>query len=317
MPVFATIDVGTNSMKLFVGELSRGGSPDDPPEISTLAEDLEITRLGEGLSRSGRLSEVAMVRNADQLCSFVTQSRELGAQSIAAAGTMALREADNASEFVDRVRARCDIEIEVLPGAEEARLSFLAVLSGMGALTGRTGIFDTGGGSTEFIVGEGQDLWERFSLNLGVRVSTEEYLQDDPPTETEIISLRESLTDELQEAGQRMTTPAQELQGLVGMGGTATTLAAVKLGMTRYDPAAIRGTVLSRDEIERQIALYARLPLSARQEIAGLAPKRADVILAGACIVAAVLEQFGRDEFVVSERGLRHGLFFDRFVPAS
>jgi exopolyphosphatase/guanosine-5'-triphosphate,3'-diphosphate pyrophosphatase len=314
VPVFATIDVGTNSMKLFVGEVAEDATTETP--ILTLAEGLEITRLGEGLARDGRLSEAAIARNADQLCAFVNRARELGAHRIAVAGTMALRTAVNARDFVERARARCDIEVEVIEGEEEARLSFLAVSSGMGELAGRTCVFDTGGGSTEFMLGRERELLESFSLDIGVRAPTEEYLRHDPPLVTELAALRKSLASDLEEAGRRSVSPLDQVERLVGMGGTVTTLAAVQLGMTRYDPEAIRGTLLGREEIERQIALYARLPLPARQEIDGLAPKRADVILAGACIVAAVLERFDKDELLVSERGLRHGLFYDRFVPA-
>lgn len=319
MSVFATIDVGTNSMKLFVGEVpsEASGTGDAWPQVTRIAEGLEITRLGEGLAASGRLSEDAIARNAAQLCSFVNQARQHGATRIVIVGTMALREATNAAEFLERVRGRCDIDVEVLPGREEARLGFLAVLSGMRELPGRTCVFDTGGGSTEFMVARGQDLEESFSLNIGVRAPTEDHLLSDPPRNSELSSLREKIARDLRRAGETMSTPAASLDRVIGMGGTVTTLAAVKLGMTRYDPEAIQGTLLGRDELERQIALYARLPLLARQEIDGLAPKRADVILAGACIVAAVLDELKKSELIVSSRGLRHGLFYDRFASAN
>ncbi len=322
MPVFATVDIGTNSMKLLVGSVDASPQSSLEPRIRVCAEDLVVTRLGEGLAETGRLSEAAIERNLMQLDRMVEQARRLDARQIAVVGTMALREAANAEDFIERARADCGVEVEIISGEEEARLSFLGALSGLTNPASRVCVFDTGGGSTEFILGENRSLKAHFSINLGVRGPTERHLQHDPPLPVELAALRREVADQLDAVAGRWvecrgieaSRESPEGTRLVGLGGTVTTLAAVQQGLTRYDSERIRGTVLDRSEIERQILLYAGLPRSQRQEIDGLEPERADVILAGACIVAGILESMDQRELEVNDRGLRHGLFIDRFV---
>jgi exopolyphosphatase/guanosine-5'-triphosphate,3'-diphosphate pyrophosphatase len=197
--------------------------------------------------------------------------------------------------------------VEVVPGEEEARLSYLAVLSGLGAGEGRVVVFDTGGGSTEFIFGHGEEILERFSLDVGSRQPTEEFCKSDPVTESELAAMVASL-----EAGFERLAPGVDT--LVGMGGTVTSLGAVHHQMTVYDPDVIQGSVLTLVEVERQVKMYRSQTVEQRRETVGLMPKRADVILAGAAIVMTVMRKLGASELTISDRGLRHGLFYDRFV---
>lgn len=314
MPICAAIDIGTNSMKLFVGDTRTPASSSTGTQVvSPALEDLAITRLGEGLAATGLLSQAAINRNLEQLDRFVSRARAKGAVDFVVAGTMALREARNADEFVQAARERCGIEVEIIPGEEEARLSFLGVLTGLHTLAEMICVFDIGGGSTEFILGDTSSIAGRTSINLGVRRPSEEYLRSDPPTLSELEELRANVAESLARVG-KLLSQTGPVRRLVGIGGTITTLAAVQLGMKSFDPHRIRNTVVCREEVERQIELYARLPLKERQEIDGLAADRADVILAGACIVAEVFELLGLRSLSVSERGLRHGLFHDRFL---
>jgi exopolyphosphatase/guanosine-5'-triphosphate,3'-diphosphate pyrophosphatase len=313
--ICAAIDIGTNSMKLFVGDThapasSSTGSPTNFPVL----EDLAITRLGEGLAATGLLTQAAISRNVEQLERFVARARAAGAVDFVVAGTMALREARNAQEFVRAARERCGVEVEILPGEEEARLSFVGVLTGLETLDETACVFDIGGGSTEFILGDASAIASRISINLGVRRPSEEHLRSDPPTPSQLEELRASVRESLAQLPTLLSS-AESIPRLLGMGGTITTLAAVQRGMKSFDPKEIRNTVVTKEEVERQIALYARLPLKVRQGIEGLAPDRADVILAGACIVAEVFELLQLPSLKVSERGLRHGLFHDRFLP--
>jgi len=300
MATHAVIDIGTNSIKMHVAAVRDGST-------TVLGDFTEVTRLGEGLHETGKLSAEAIDRNVEAVASMQAKALELGAETFVAVGTMALRSAGNTAAFADAVRDRCGLEVEVVPGEEEARLSYLAVLSGLGAGEGRVVVFDTGGGSTEFIFGEGENIRERFSLNVGSRQPTEEFCKSDPVTESELGAMLESLDGEFDRL-------KEGVDSLVGMGGTVTSLGAVQHQMKVYDPDVIQGSVLTLGEVERQIEMYRSRTIDGRRETVGLMPKRADVILAGAAIVMTVMRKLGATELTISDRGLRHGLFYDRYA---
>ena len=300
MGTHAVIDIGTNSLKMHVATVSDG-------RTEVLGDFTEVTRLGEGLHETGELGAEAIKRNVEAIAAFQARASELGAETTVAVGTMALRSAANTQVFTDAVRERCGLDVEVVPGEEEARLSYLAVLSGLGAGEGRVAVFDTGGGSTEFIFGKGEEIVERFSLNVGSRRPTEEFCKSDPVTDTELAALIDSLDGEFGRLEAGVDT-------LVGMGGTVTSLGAVHHKMKVYDPDVIQGSTLALSEVERQVEVYRAQTIEERRETVGLMPKRADVILAGAAIVMTVMRKLGATELTISDRGLRHGLFYDRFV---
>ena len=298
----AIIDIGSNSIKFFVGELGEDGI------INTVLDTNDIVRLGEDLNKTGMISPAAMERNVASVANFCAKAKELGADQIVAVGTMALRTASNSGEFVEKVKAACGIDVQIIPGEEEARLSYLAVLSGLPLHGGDLVIFDTGGGSTEFIFGHGTELVKRFSVNLGSVRITENYLNSDPVTPDQVTSALAQINKEFAEAGVD-GHPAQ----LVGMGGTVTSMGAVKHRMVKYDPDVIQGSTLTLEDIREQISDYSTRTVEQRKEMPGLQPKRADVILAGACILDVICERLGADKLTISDRGLRHGLAFDLF----
>ena len=300
MATHAVIDIGTNSIKMHVATARDG-------RTEMLGDFTEVTRLGEGLHETGELSGEAIARNVEAVTSMRAKALELGAETVVAIGTMALRSASNAKVFTDAVQERCGLDVEVVPGEEEARLSYLAVLSGLGAGEGRVVVFDTGGGSTEFIFGDGEEILDRFSLDVGGRQPTEEFCKSDPVTESELAFMVASLEE-------RFARLEPGVDTLVGMGGTVTSMGAVHHKMRDYDPDVIQGSVLTLDEVERQIEMYRERTIDERRETVGLMPKRADVILAGAAIVMTIMRKLGVEELTISDRGLRHGLFYDRFV---
>jgi exopolyphosphatase/guanosine-5'-triphosphate,3'-diphosphate pyrophosphatase len=300
MGIHAVIDIGTNSIKMHVASVSDG-------KTTVLGDYTEVTRLGEGLHETGKLGVEPMARNADAISEFHGVAKELGAETIVAVGTMALRSAENTQEFLADVKKKCGLEVEVVPGEEEARLSYLAVLSGLGAGSGRVAVFDTGGGSTEFIFGEGDEIIERFSLDIGSRRPTEEFCKSDPVTVEEQAAMVAQLEKEF-------GCLKSGVDALVGMGGTVTSLGAVHHMMKIYDPNVIQGSTLSLVEVERQVDMYRSKTVEERRETVGLMPKRADVILSGASIVMTVMRKLGTSELTISDRGLRHGLFYDRYV---
>jgi len=299
---YATIDVGSNSVLIHIAEKDASGN------WKVLDDRAELTRLGEGLQATGVLKPEAMERTVEALKKFVELAKSHNVEQIVAVGTMALRVAKNAPEFIEKVKEVCGLIIEVIDGKEEARLSYLAVKSGLGLAHGKLVIFDVGGGSTEFIFGKDDTIEKRFSINLGAIRITEQYLKSDPVKEEELQQALKEIETELSELKNQ-----KEVHALVGMGGTVTNLAAVKHEMITYNPDLIQGTVLNRAEIERQMALFRSKTIEERKQIPGLQPKRADVILAGAAIVLSIMTILSVDSFTVSDRGIRHGLMVDRF----
>jgi exopolyphosphatase/guanosine-5'-triphosphate,3'-diphosphate pyrophosphatase len=302
MPRYAVIDVGTNSVKFHVGEREADGS------WTTVADRAEVTRLGEGLDETGKLGTEPIARTADAIAGMVDEARQDGIEGIAAVGTAGMRIASNSSELIDAVEERTGVEIEVIPGEEEARLAYVAATSGLGISDGKLVVFDTGGGSSQFTFGAPGRIEEQFSVNVGAARFTEHYGLDGPvPAET-VSAARAAIGADLSRLDGRGSPDL-----LVGMGGGITNMAAVKHGLVRYDPEIVQGTELDAAEIDRQIELYRTRSADERREIAGLQPKRAEVMLAGACIVRTVLEKLERNSLVVSDRGLRHGLIVERF----
>lgn len=296
------IDIGSNSIKFFVGEKCVDGT------IKTIVDKNDIARLGEGLRETGRISDEALERNAKSVAAFAAEAKENGVDKIVSVGTMALRSAANSGDFTERVKELCGVEVRIIPGEEEARLSYLAILSGMPVPDGDLVIFDTGGGSTEFIFGRGKELKNRFSVNLGAIRITEKFFSDDPVREGSVEAALKEIGEEFEAAGV-----AGHPVKLVGMGGTVTSMGAVKHKMVRYNPDIIQGSILTRADIAEQIEAYRERTIEQRREIPGLQPKRAEVILAGACILKDITERLGADQLTISDRGLRHGLAFDLF----
>jgi exopolyphosphatase / guanosine-5'-triphosphate,3'-diphosphate pyrophosphatase len=287
----AVIDVGTNSVKFL---LEQDGK--------VVVDRAEITRLGQGAGDDGRLAADSIARTVDAIDAMVG---EAGDVQIAAVGTAGLRRAPNRDEFIDAVRDRTGVVVEVISGEEEARLSYMATKSALG-LEGSVAVFETGGGSTQFTYGRGDAIEEQFSVDVGAARVTERWHLDGPVGEDVIAQALSAIEAELDQAHGGT-------DAVVGMGGALTNLAAVKHELAEYNPAVIQGTVLDAAEIDRQIELYRTRTADERRALAGLQPKRAEVILAGACIVRAVLARLGSDALTVSDRGLRHRLIVERF----
>ena len=299
----AVIDIGSNSVKFLVCEKLSDNN------VKTILDTNEIARLGEGLQKEGRITPSAMSRNVDAVKSFYERAAALGCDEIKAVGTMALRQAENRGEFIEKVRAACGLKVEVIPGEEEARLSYLGVLSALPLKDEEVTAFDTGGGSTEFIFGKGERLENRISINLGANRIRETYLLSDPPKKEEIENAGEAVKRELQAAGIKKHGSL-----LVGIGGTVTTMASVKAKMEVYDADKIQGSILTKEDIEEEMNLCASMTLEERRHITGLNPKRAEVVTAGALIVDTIIKELGVSSLLVSDRGLRHGLMYLLFA---
>jgi exopolyphosphatase/guanosine-5'-triphosphate,3'-diphosphate pyrophosphatase len=299
---YAVIDVGTNSVKFHIGERDAAG------QMRTVADFAEVTRLGEGLADAGVIGAAPLERTVLAIAGMVEKAKREGVRAIAAAGTAGLRIASNSTSAIETIRNRTGLTVEVISGEEEARLAFVAARSGLGATAGTLVVFDTGGGSSQFTFGTGSDVEERFSVNVGAAIYTERFRLDQAISGAVLQEALDAIQADLSRLKDRSVPDI-----LVGMGGAITNIAAVKHGLAKYDPDIVQGTVLDRAEIDRQIELYRCRDANARRTIVGLQPKRAEVILAGACIVRTVMEMLGKNSLTVSDRGLRHGLLAERF----
>jgi exopolyphosphatase / guanosine-5'-triphosphate,3'-diphosphate pyrophosphatase len=299
---YAAIDVGTNTVLLLVAE--RRGST-----LSPLLERAEITRLGRGVDATGRLDPAAIRDTVAALADYARAARELGATGIACVATSAARDAVNGAEFFEATRAAAGLVPEIISGDEEARLVYASAHRDFRA-GGPLAVLDVGGGSTEFIVGDGPAPRARRSLQVGAVRLTERHVRTDPPTAAEVAALRE--------AARAALAPVAEMAAgrgarLVGVAGTVTTLCAVEQALPAYDAEKVHGATLTLAEVDGLLARLAALPVKARAALPGMEPKRADVILAGGVVVAEAMRLAGFDRLTVSDRGVRWGLLYDRF----
>jgi exopolyphosphatase/guanosine-5'-triphosphate,3'-diphosphate pyrophosphatase len=302
---FAVIDVGTNSVKFHVAALRADG------EWETVVDRAEVTRLGEGQERGGALHDEPVARTADAIAAMAAEAREDGVEAIAAVGTAGLRMAPNGAAVVETIRERSGVEVEVIDGEEEARLAYTATTAALGPRPGGSlVVFDTGGGSSQFTFGDGAHVDEQFSVTVGAARFTERFGLDGEVDDATLRAARDAIAGDLVHLDGRPVPDA-----LIGMGGAVTNLAAVSHGLKTYDASVVQGTLLTAAEIDRQIELYRTHGADERRAIPGLQPNRAEVILAGACIVRTILAKLGCDEFTVSDRGLRHRLLVERFGP--
>jgi exopolyphosphatase/guanosine-5'-triphosphate,3'-diphosphate pyrophosphatase len=298
---YAVIDVGTNSVKLHVSERSPDG------KWHRVIDRAVITRLGEGLEPGGEIGPAPLERTASVVAKMVAEARQAGAVAVAAVGTAGLRMAANGADAVATIERRAGIPVEVISGEEESRLAYLGATAGI-ARTGTVVVFDTGGGSSQFTFGTRSAVAERFSLDVGAVRFTEQYGLAGAVSAETVDEARAAIAAELGALAGRERPSA-----LVGMGGALTNMTAVALSLAPYDPDRVHGAELTRDEVDRQIELFRSSDAEGRRSIVGLQPDRAEVILAGACIVRTVMDQLGCDALTVSDRGLRHGVLLERF----
>jgi exopolyphosphatase/guanosine-5'-triphosphate,3'-diphosphate pyrophosphatase len=291
----AAIDIGTNTVLLLVAEPGQGGA------LVPVAERATITRLGEGVDRSRRLAAAAVGRTRACLEDYARLVRELGADRIAVVGTSAMRDAAGGEELRGHVRTLFGVDAKVLSGDEEARLTFRGALSGLGlSAVGQVGVFDIGGGSTEVVLGSmngGSPLLSfSESFDVGSVRLTERHGED-----------RDALTAAARAAFAGVPRlPSDHFP--VGIAGTMTTLAAVSLGLEPYAGEEVHGHVMDREDLAQVLDRLASLDLATRQHVRGMEPKRADVIIAGACLALCLLEHWSARKVVISDRGVRWGL---------
>ena len=299
----ATIDIGTNTVLLLVAERGADGV------LRAVEERATITRLGEGVDRTSCLAAAAIERTRTCLAEYAGVVSGAGAERVAVVGTSAMRDAGGGEELRAHIRAALGVEVRVVSGEEEARLTFRGALSGLPMdAADEVAVFDIGGGSTEVVVGRPGDppaLAFAQSFDVGSVRLTERHVAHDPPTTEE----RDIITRAARDAFARVPAlPGLQAQAPIGIAGTVTTLAAVSLALVPYDGARIHGHILPRADLEAVVARLAGLDLASCRDVPGMEPKRADVIVAGGLIALALVDHWGATAIRVSDRGVRWGL---------
>jgi len=300
----SAIDVGSNTVRLLVAEVSGGDT------WRAVREHQTITRLGENLARTGVLADAPMARTLTAVKDYVAQAERLGATRIRIVATSAVREARNGRAFAAAVEQAIGRRVEVVSGEVEARLTLLGVRHGLGRLSGPVLTFDIGGGSTEYVLSEDDTIRSMVSLRLGVVPLAERFPFPggaDPARYRELYDeVRRRLVGELPEAIR-----SAQVAHLIGTAGTVTALAALDLELVRYDPDRVQGHLLSRGAVERILGQLCGLTVGERASLPCLEPGRADLIIPGTAIVMATLDQIGIDQLRVSEFSLREGVLVD------
>lgn len=287
----AAVDIGTNTVRLLVTDGNE-----------MLARDSRITRLGEGVDAAGELGSEPVRRTLEAVQDFVERARSEGAERIRIAGTSALRDAKNSTTFADRVLQGCGLPLEVLGGPEEGRLAYVGATSWLGE--GRFVVCDIGGGSTELISAD-----DVMSANVGSVRIRERYLRGDPPRPESVSSARDAIRGIL--VGFAAPKRFGELDRLVGVAGTITTIAALEAGLVVYDHNVVHAYRLTVDAVRRWAEELNRLSADEIRGLGPVAPGRADVIGGGALVLEAVMDVLMREWLTVSERDILDGLVAD------
>jgi exopolyphosphatase / guanosine-5'-triphosphate,3'-diphosphate pyrophosphatase len=292
----AAIDCGTNSTRLLV--VDAGGS--------TVERLMRITRLGQGVDANGRLDPDAVARTLAVLGEYRQTMDRLGVDRLRMTATSAARDAANRDEFLSPAESLVGVRPELLSGEEEARLSFLGATAELVPADGPFLVVDIGGGSTEFALGT-REPEAVVSVDMGCVRMTERFLHHDPPRPEELSQALSVARDHLEDVARALPA-APDAGRLVGLAGTVTTVAAVELGLPAYDRDRIHHFVLTRAAMEDVFRTLATEDRAQRIANPGLEQARADVIVGGIVVLAAVMRYFGFDECLVSEADILDGL---------
>ena len=295
----AVVDIGTNSTRLLIADVAGDGA------LTQLHRESIVTRLGDKVDATGRLSDEAIERVFDTLEHYRRLIDEHDAAATTAVLTSAVRDADNGAAFMTEVRERFGLDARTIGGGEEAALTFAGATSEREANGARVVVVDIGGGSTEFVIGRDGEVDFHVSTQAGVVRQTERHLTSDPPSPEAIEQLRREvaqiIVDNVPAAARRDVTEA------IAVAGTATSCAAIELELVPYDPTKVHGHVLTRATVEQILGRLARLTGDELREVRGLHRDRAPTIVAGVAMLLEVFAAFGLSELDVSEHDIMRG----------
>lgn len=299
----AAVDVGSNSIRLLVADVSRDGGG----SVHTVARAGEPCRLGRGLDRTGMIETPLAERAALLTAEFVRRGRSLGAERLVIGGTAALRSATNGEEVARLIGARVGLPVQILSGDDEARLVYEAVITGLGRAARRSScvVFDLGGGSTEVVSGMGARAGRWVSLSLGAVSMTERFLGANPASEAQVAALEAHVGAEVE---RRCADMPDSTPVLAGVGGTVTAFALLDLGLSTYEPERVEGHLIAMPALEALVDRLAGSTEGDRRRMTVLGKGRADIVVAGALVVRILARRFRSRGLICSTRGLRYGL---------
>ena len=300
----AVIDVGTNSVKLLVADVQGDG-------VQPVIEESRQTRLGKNFYDTHLLQADAIAQTARAVADFANTAREKNSSSVRVFATSAARDARNPGDLISAIVKEAGLKLEIISGGQEAEWAFQGATRGTDLAQTPLLLLDVGGGSSEFILGHGGHQHFAHSFPLGTVRLLENFPLSDPPTPGELAKCRDWVEGFLQKEIRPQLDPVLQREKkagpvqLAGTGGTTTILARMELKSDHFDRERIEATHLSLEQIQAYLENLWKLPLAERREIPGLPKSRADVILTGVLIYAAVMREFGFTELRVSTRGLR------------
>jgi exopolyphosphatase / guanosine-5'-triphosphate,3'-diphosphate pyrophosphatase len=299
----AVVDLGTNTTRVLVADVEDG-------HVKELARRTKVTRLGENVDATGRLADGAIERVTDTLTDYKRVMDELQPERTIALATSATRDASNGDDFRQLLHDRFGLDAHIIPGDEEARLTFAGATAARQPGDGPFVVIDIGGGSTEYVIGSaGSDPTFRVSTQAGSVRQTERHLHEDPPSDEDLVTLRAAIRSILEHAIP--VDERQEIHGGIAVAGTATSLAAIDQQLDPYDAEKVDGYGLLVEAVERMLGELAAVPLDERKRITGLHPDRAPTIIAGTAILLESMLLFGLESVEVSEADILHGAALD------
>ena len=294
--LFAAIDCGTNSVRLLVSRLVDG-------RLVEVDRRLHLTRLGQGVDATGEFHPEALARTLDAMADFGAELDRLGVQRRRVVATSAARDAANSSEFFDGARERLGVQAEIIPGEEEARLSYAGAVGALAGLVQPVLVMDIGGGSTELVLGSDGTARQAVSLDIGSVRLRERFLHTDPPTRAEVQTATTHTDALLDGSGIDFGTVGT----WVGVGGTVTSLSALVQGLATYDRARVHGSVVDRAQLKELGERLLKLPINRVKDLPTMVPGRADVICAGALICCRVAARVA-GTLTISEADILDGI---------
>jgi exopolyphosphatase/guanosine-5'-triphosphate,3'-diphosphate pyrophosphatase len=294
----AVVDIGTNSTRLLVADVADG-------RVSEVERRSIVTRLGRGVDTSGQLAGEAIEEVCRTVALYVEAYEWLKVERVNAIATSAVRDAENSGAFIAELRERFGLDARILGGDEEAGLVYLGATADRPPSSDPTLVVDIGGGSTELVVGSGNEVSFYASLQAGTVRHTERYLRSDPPDPGELDALASDVRSliDAELTGSAIATASEG----IAVAGTPTSLAAIDQELDPYDPERVHGYRLPLDSIQRMCSLLSSKTLEERLEVTGLHPGRAPTIPAGVVILIQVMRAFGLKEVEVSEHDILHG----------
>jgi exopolyphosphatase/guanosine-5'-triphosphate,3'-diphosphate pyrophosphatase len=296
----AAIDCGTNSIRLLIADFDSAGV------MTELDRRMTVVRLGEGVDANKRFSDAALERTfaaCDQYAAIIKQHEVTKIRFVA---TSATRDVSNRQEFADGVRSRLGCELDVISGDEEAELSFLgATRELMARVPGPYLVLDIGGGSTEFVYGTEHPEFAR-SVNIGCVRMTERHLIGDPPSEQ---SIADAITDiDAAIALAAEVVPITQAKTVVGLAGSVTTVAAMALGLEKYDRDAIHASIISKNSVHAVAQRFLQMTRQQRAALGYMHPGRVDVIGAGALVLDRIMAHVPNADVFISEHDILDGI---------